>query len=177
MLEPVELKNDLVWLRPLQVNDFESLYAVAADPLIWEQHPNPNRYQREVFQNFFAGAIESAGAYIIYDTSTGEVIGSSRFYDHVPELKEIKIGYTFFSRAVWGKGHNHASKHLMMEYAFRFVDQVIFHVGESNTRSRIAMTRLGATLTGMETVAYYGEPDRLNCVFRIRKENWVGNSD
>ncbi|MGB4770056.1 MAG: GNAT family N-acetyltransferase [Chitinophagaceae bacterium] len=172
MLIPIVLEDESVMLRPLQHSDFESLYVVASDPLIWEQHPNPNRYQRAVFENYFKGAMESGGAYLIIDKTSNLVIGCSRFYDHDPENKTVMIGYTFFSRSVWGKGHNQATKHLMMNYAFQFVDEILFHVGEYNTRSRIAMTRLGAELLRMETVAYYGEPERVNCVFRIRKNDF-----
>jgi len=173
MLQPDFLQNDLVSLKPLEWQDFEALYSVASDPLIWEQHPNSNRYQRPVFENYFQGAMESGGAFLISDKTNGKVVGSSRFYDHEPENKVLKIGYTFFARASWGKGHNQATKQLMMKHAFAFVDNIIFHVGENNTRSRIAMTRLGAQLIGMETVAYYGEPDRMNCVFKISKEVFI----
>lgn len=167
------LEDETVLMRPLQEDDFEALYAVASDPMIWEQHPNPNRYQRAVFENFFKGAMESGGAYMIIDKKTSVVIGCSRFYDHDPENKTVMIGYTFFSRSVWGRGHNQAVKHLMMNYAFQFVDEIFFHVGEYNTRSRIAMTRLGAALLRMESIAYYGEPDRVNCLFCIRKADYL----
>ena len=39
--------------------------------------------------------------------------------------------------------------------------------GAQNMRSRIAMQRLGAELIGEEEVAYFGEPPRMNVVFRI----------
>ena len=61
------LENDFVQLIPLEESDFESLYSVASDPEIWEQHPNKDRYKREIFQNFFQGAIESKGAFKIID--------------------------------------------------------------------------------------------------------------
>ena len=80
LIQPI-LQNEFVKLVPLKETDFEILYKVASDPLIWEQHPNKNRWQREVFQNFFKGAIESKGAFLIYDAVTNEPIGSSRFYD------------------------------------------------------------------------------------------------
>jgi hypothetical protein len=51
-LQPV-LKGELLWLRPLRLDDFPSLFAVAADPLIWEQHPAGDRYKEEVFKTFF----------------------------------------------------------------------------------------------------------------------------
>jgi hypothetical protein len=167
-LQPFNLVSDWVRLVPLQENDFEDLYAVAKDPLIWEQHPNPDRYKREVFHNFFKGAIESTGAFLIKDHN-GEVIGCSRFYDYIPVQKEIKIGYTFFSRNCWGQPYNKSTKQLMLQYAFQFVDQVIFHVGAQNIRSQKAMEKLGAVNIGVEEVAYYGEPSRINIVYKISK--------
>jgi RimJ/RimL family protein N-acetyltransferase len=169
LLQPPVLEDGVVELVPLRAEHFEALYEVASDPLIWEQHPNPNRYQREVFENYFRGAMESGGAFLVRDKPSEKVIGSSRFYDHEPELRQLKIGYTFFARSSWGKGHNQRVKRLMMDHAFGFVDRIIFHVGEHNTRSRIAMTRLGAELVGFETVAYYGEPDKVNCVFVMKR--------
>jgi hypothetical protein len=49
-LQPNHLSNHLIRLEPLQPMHFNELYAAASDPLIWEQHPNPNRYQKEVFE-------------------------------------------------------------------------------------------------------------------------------
>ena len=166
-LQPIHLQNELVQLIPLSIDDFEVLYTVASDPLIWEQHPNPDRYKRDVFSNYFDGAMASKGAFLIKSAETGAAIGSSRFYDHKPELKEIKIGYTFFSRACWGKPYNSNVKHLMLSHAFTFVERVVFHVGASNLRSQKAMEKLGAIKTGEEEVAYFGEPSRWNFVYTI----------
>jgi RimJ/RimL family protein N-acetyltransferase len=164
--QPLNLKNEWVELTPLTETDFEELYAVAKDPLVWEQHPNPDRYKRDVFQTYFQGAIESKGAFLIKD-STGNAIGCTRFYDHVPEKKEVKIGYTFFSRDCWGKPFNQSTKSLMLQYAFQFVHDVIFHVGANNIRSQKAMEKMGALRIGQETVAYYGEEPRENIVYKM----------
>jgi RimJ/RimL family protein N-acetyltransferase len=96
--QPRHLENELIKLVPLNENDFEELYAVASDKLIWEQHPNKLRYQKEVFQNFFEGAIESKGAFFVRDAKTNEPIGSSRFYDYNENEKSVLIGYTFIGR-------------------------------------------------------------------------------
>jgi RimJ/RimL family protein N-acetyltransferase len=165
-LQPTHLHSELVSLRPLAFTDFESLYQVASDPLIWEQHPNPDRYKHEVFQNYFKGALESGGAFIVLDEHN-QVIGSTRFYDYKPADSEVKIGYTFFVRACWGKLYNRSTKLLMLSYAFDFVNRVIFHVGANNIRSQKAMEKLGATKVGEEEVAYYGEATRLNYVYLI----------
>lgn len=175
LLQPAQLANDKVALTPLLESDWDALYPVASDPGIWEQHPNPDRWQEPVFRNYFTGAMESKGAFLIRDAASGEPIGCSRYYDHDPEKKELKIGYTFFARSTWQKGYNRAAKHLMLAHAFTFVDTVIFHVGEQNMRSRTAMEKLGAEQIGIEAVAYYGEAVKNNVVYRIRKESWLKN--
>ena len=81
VLQPF-LEGELITLRPLKETDREASFAVAADPLIWEQHPQRDRHKRNVFDNFFNDAIKSKGALLALDTKTGQVIGSSRYYDY-----------------------------------------------------------------------------------------------
>ena len=168
-LQPNHLSNHLIRLEPLQPSHFNELYETASDPLIWEQHPNPNRYQKEVFESFFEGALASGGAFIVRDVDTGKALGSTRFYDLKPLDNEIKIGYTFFSRDCWGKGINQQVKTLMLNYAFIYIEKVIFHIGAQNIRSQIAIEKLGAKKVGEEMVAYYNEPDRLNFVYEMMR--------
>lgn len=168
-LQPI-LENEFVKIRPLTKSDFEDLYAVASDPLIWEQHPNPDRYKRTVFETFFKGAIESGGAFLIFDKKTNDVIGSSRYYDYDEKNKSILIGYTFFARNYWGGKYNSSVKQLMIQYAFQFVDAVIFHIGANNIRSQKAIERIGANKIGELEVEYYGEPSKLNFVYEIKKQ-------
>ncbi|QBQ41049.1 N-acetyltransferase [Sphingobacterium psychroaquaticum] len=166
------LTGNKVVLEPLLADDFESLYAVASDPLIWEQHPNKDRWQASVFRNFFTGALASNGAFKVLDKDSGAVLGSSRFYNYDEETDSIFIGYTFYGLKSWGKGINQEVKTLMLNYAFRFVSAVYFHVGAENKRSQIAMERLSAKKIKEEVVAYFGEASRLNFVYQIEKEDW-----
>ncbi len=170
-LQP-RIENTLVRLEPLQVDDIDALYAVASDPLIWEQHPSKNRYRRDVFENFFKGALESAGAFCVLDNLTGELIGSSRYYDLDEVGRAVCIGYTFIARSTWGRQYNRALKTLMLDHAFRFVDRVVFHVGADNLRSRKAMEKLGGVLVGAAAVSYYGEPSHQNVIYQIDKQAW-----
>lgn len=163
------LENENVKLVPLNPNDFEELFSVASDPKIWEQHPNKDRYQREVFEKFFQGAIESKGAFKIMDKSSNEVAGSTRFYDYNPKENSIFIGYTFYATKFWGSKLNPQVKKLMLDYIFQFVDKVYFHVGKDNIRSQKAMEKLGAKKVDEVNVAYFGEPEKLNVVFEIDK--------
>ncbi len=172
-LQPI-LKNELVTAIPLQESDFDALYVAANDPKIWEQHPNKNRFQLADFTNYFKGAIESGGAFLIKSTITNDVIGSTRFSDYKIDnnITYISIGYTFYIKNCWGKGYNHSLKKLMLDYAFQFVDAVLFYIGAENKRSQISIERLGATKLKEEEIAYYGESTKLNYIYSINKKNW-----
>jgi RimJ/RimL family protein N-acetyltransferase len=146
-LQPV-LKGEILWLRPLQPQDFRDLYAVASDPLVWEQHPIKDRYKEEVFREFFREALQSAGALIAIDSKDGQVIGSSRFHGYDKEQNEIEIGWTFLARSHWGGSYNREMKQLMLQHAFRFVSRVIFLVGPQNLRSQKAIEKIGGIRAG-----------------------------
>jgi RimJ/RimL family protein N-acetyltransferase len=146
-LQPV-LKGELLELRPLRLEDFPDLYAVAADPLIWEQHPIRDRYKEEVCEGFFREALESGGALIAIDCHGGQVVGSSRFHGYDEEKSEIEIGWTFLARSHWGGMYNKDMKQLMLRHAFRFVNSVVFLVGPQNLRSQRAMEKIGGIRVG-----------------------------
>jgi len=151
-LQPI-LKSELLELRPLRAEDFHDLYAVASDPLIWEQHPFSDRYQAEVFKEFFREALECGGALVAIDTKDSQVIGSSRFHGYDEEKSEIEIGWTFLARSHWGGIYNREMKRLMLERAFRFVESVIFVIGAQNLRSQRAVEKIGAVRVGSRTDA------------------------
>ncbi len=171
------LENEFVKIQPLKASDFDLLFSIASDPLLWEQHPSRTRYQRDVFEVFFKGAIESKGAFLVLNAKTGEVIGSSRFYDYDEEKKCVAIGYTFVARSHWGKGYNPALKRLMMEHAFQNVDKIIFHIGASNIRSQKAIEKIGAKKIGEAEISYYGERNNLNFIYQIEKRDWKSGNE
>ena len=141
-LQPV-LENELLMIRPLRPDDFENLYKVASDPGIWEQHPEKNRCEKEVFQSFFDGGIESRSAFAVIEKKTGEIIGSTRFHPVKETQNAIEIGWTFLARRFWGGQYNKSMKLLLMEYAFGFVENIIFCIHQDNMRSRKAIEKLG----------------------------------
>jgi RimJ/RimL family protein N-acetyltransferase len=155
------LKGQLLDLRPLQPDDFHQLYAVASDPLIWEQHPAKDRYKEDVFQAFFREALESGGALIAFDSRNGQVIGSSRFHGYDQHKSEIEIGWTFLARSHWGGAYNREMKQLMLQHAFQFVANVIFVIGPQNLRSQKAVERIGGIRAG-------SRPDG-NFVYQIKR--------
>lgn len=155
-LQPV-LTGDLVELRPLREEDFAALYAVASDPLIWEQHPEPDRCMEPVFRVFFRGAMESGGAFLVLDRKDGRIIGSSRYAEYDEVRSEIEIGWTFLARSHWGGTYNREMKRLMLDHAFRFVRRVVFRVGPNNRRSQRALEKIGASYVGLQSDPRRGE--------------------
>ena len=167
-LQPI-LKSEILEVQPLRADDFDELYAVASDPLIWEQHPNFDRYQRDVFRKFFDEALESGSAFVVLDRKNNQVIGSSRFHCYDLERSEIEIGWTFLARSHWGGTYNRELKRLMLTHAFKFVDNVIFFVGSTNTRSQRAIEKIGGVRVGTKT----DSNNRESFIYRIRSTDYT----
>jgi len=161
-LQPT-LKGQLLELRPLRPEDNHDLFAVASDPLIWEQHPAKDRYKEDVFQRFLQDALESGGALIAIDSRDGQVIGSSRFHGYDEAMSEIEIGWTFLARSHWGGTYNREMKQLMLQHAFRYVKSVVFLIGPQNLRSQRAMEKIGGVRVGSRPDA----SGRESLVYRI----------
>lgn len=146
-LQPT-LTGVLLELRPLRPADYASLFAVASDPLVWQQHPERNRYQETVFESFFREALDSGGALLAVNRTTGVVIGSSRYHDYDATAREVEIGWTFLACAYWGGHYNGEMKRLMLDHAFHWVDRVLFLIGPENHRSQRAVAKIGAVQIG-----------------------------
>jgi RimJ/RimL family protein N-acetyltransferase len=180
--QPV-LQGESIRVRPLRPEDFTALYAVASDPLIWEQHPVQDRHRLDVFREFFGEAVGSGGALAV-ETIRGELIGSSRFHDFDQLAGEVEIGWTFLARSHWGGQTNRELKSLMLGHAFQYVERVFFRVGPENRRSQRSLEKLGATWIG-ECADGSGDPGRCRrwrpctqrCVrsvlFVISRGDWV----
>ena len=144
-LQPT-LTGELLTLRPLRPDDWDALFAAAADPGIWEQHPEHDRWQAPAFRRFFDGALASQGAFAVIDRATGRMIGSSRYAQYDAAKRQVEIGWSFLTREHWGGACNGEMKRLMLRHAFPSVDRVLFIIGPENRRSRRAVEKLGAVL-------------------------------
>jgi RimJ/RimL family protein N-acetyltransferase len=167
-LQP-HLKGELIELRPITPEDWNDLFAVASDPLIWEQHPENDRHKEEVFNGFFQDALGSGGAFVVIDKKNKRIIGSTRFHGHDPEKSEVEIGWTFLAREYWGGRYNAEMKQLMLAHAFRFVENVVFYVGENNVRSQKATEKIGAIKSGTAERVYGRRPPSSNVRYVITK--------
>jgi len=166
------LRDALVELRPLQATDYDALYAVAADSLIWEQHPDKTRSQPAGYHAFFQQSLASGGALLAKDAQSRRVIGSSRFHGYDQSQDEVEIGWTFLARSHWGGRHNGAMKQLMLDHAFRFVSRVVFVIDPSNQRSQRAVEKLGGVGVGSRRDA----SGRDCYLFQITASAWAKRS-
>ncbi len=150
------------------------MFAVAADPLIWQLHPAHDRWQESVFRTFFDDALAQGGALAAIEHSSGMIAGSSRFqgYD-AANGGSVEIGWTFLARRLWGTGANTEMKRLMLTHALRFVERAIFRVGEHNLISRGAMANIGGELTDREDITMLnGQPAR-HVIYEITRASFA----
>jgi N-acetyltransferase len=166
-LQPA-LEGPLVTLRPLFPADHDQLFAVAADPMIWAQHPDRTRCEPAGFQAFFEQALDSGGALLAMETASGRVIGSSRFHGYDEAADEVEIGWTFLARSHWGGPYNGEMKRLMLEHAFVYVGRVVFLIDPANHRSQRAIEKIGAVRAGVRADA----SGRESLVFQIGVGEW-----
>ena len=170
-LQPT-LEDDLIILRPLKESDFDLLYSIAKDPLIWKQHPSNDRYNKTVFTEFFNDSLTSGGALIIIEKSSSKVIGSSRFKSILNAEDAIEIGWSFLSRDYWGGMFNKSMKRLMINYAFGSKEDIIFYIGKDNIRSQKAVEKIGGNrIYGNEFKQLIKNNDT-DWTYRINKRDW-----
>jgi RimJ/RimL family protein N-acetyltransferase len=169
--QPV-LHGDRLLLRPLTRGDWDALYAVASDPLIWELHPAHDRWQEEVFRRFFDDALANGGALAFVDMHNAVIVGSSRYQGFDPDNgASVEVGWTFLARSHWGGSYNREMKRLMLAHAFRFVERVTFMVGADNQRSRRAMAKIGGRLTDYRKVRWTAGLEVPQVCFEITRDS------
>jgi RimJ/RimL family protein N-acetyltransferase len=169
------LEGQHLHLRPLQPGDWQALFAVAADPEIWAIHPAHDRWQEPVFRAFFDDALEQGGALAVIDKASGAIVGSSRWQGHdQANGGSVEIGWTFLARSHWQGRTNPEMKRLMLAHAFRFVERVVFRVGETNWRSRKAMEKIGGRLTDEVELAVLPDGrEAVHVIYEITRESFA----
>jgi RimJ/RimL family protein N-acetyltransferase len=113
--------------------------------------------------------LKSKACLVAIDATSRSVIGWSRYSNYTPG-ERITIGYTFLARSHWGGAANAEMKRMMLRHAFTDVLEVLFTVAERNLRSRRAVEKLGAELTGAEDAPRWGQ---VHVIYRLTFEKWA----
>jgi RimJ/RimL family protein N-acetyltransferase len=82
---------------------------------------------------------------------TGQVVGTTSYYDIDPVNRSIAIGYTALGRPWWRTAVNTEAKLLLLHRAFDELGatRVQWHTDLRNVRSQAAIERLGAVREGV----------------------------
>jgi N-acetyltransferase len=74
--------------------------------------------------------------------------------------------------AYWGGVYNKSQKHLLMDYAFNYVENVLFYINKDNMRSRKAVEKLGGTvITHLDNQLLDARSD-VGVIYRIAKNEY-----
>ncbi|RDS79015.1 N-acetyltransferase [Dyella monticola] len=155
MLAPTILQDDYVRLEPLGVQHVPDLEAAAADGELWNlwftSAPAPGQAHAYVEKALAGLAANRMLPFAVREKSSGQIVGTTRFYDFDPELPRIAIGYTWYAKR-WQKSHlNTACKRLLLKHGFEGLNCVAveFHTDHRNLDSQRAIERLGGHKDGV----------------------------
>ena len=154
-MEEIILENEIVKLRPVQIDDVEAITAAANDERIWE-HMSVTLLSKEAVQNYIENAIKEREKGISYmfaviDKKTDAIVGCTSFLDISFPHKRLEIGSTWYNPSVWRSAINTNCKFLLFRYCFEELqlNRVQIKTGHENYRSQKAIERIGAVKEGV----------------------------
>ncbi len=175
------LENERVLLRPLAVSDLPYLEKyVLEEPDLW-QFSLVAIQDKADLEKYIHDAIEArnqktAYPFIVFDQLSQTYVGVTRFYDIQLAFGTTQLGYTWYSKKVWGTGLNQACKFLLLEFAFEKMgfERVEFRADNNNKRSIAAMQKIGCTVEGVlrNHLPMPNGKRRDSIVLSILKEEW-----
>ena len=175
------LENERVLLRPLVVSDLPYLEKyVLEEPDLW-QFSLVAIQDKADLEKYIHDAIEArkqktAYPFIVFDQLSQTYVGVTRFYDIQLAFATTQLGYTWYSKKVWGTGLNQACKFLLLEFAFDQMgfERVEFRADNNNKRSIAAMQKIGCSVEGVlrNHLPMPGGKRRDSIVLSILKEEW-----
>ncbi|GAB3482669.1 GNAT family N-acetyltransferase [Amycolatopsis cihanbeyliensis] len=147
------LTGDRVRLEPLGTRHAEGLYRAGRDPGVWtwlsSHQPTDVAGSRAQIEHVLAEADRLAWAQI--DTRTGQVAGTTSYYQIDPAHRNLLIGHTWIGVPWQRTPLNTEAKLLLLRRAFEVLGatRVAWETDIRNERSQRAIARLGATREGL----------------------------
>lgn len=154
-ISPVILEGQHVRLEPLSPAHEESLIAAAGDGELWNSTVTivPDRAATAAYiaAALNAQALGQELPFVIIRKSSGEVVGSTRFYSIERDNRRVEIGYTWLGVSAQRTRVNTEAKLLLLTHAFEVWGciRVGFATDVLNQQSRTAILRLGAKQEGI----------------------------
>ncbi len=154
--EPAVLEGRHVRLEPIGPEHVDGLFAAGADPEVWHWLSSRQPRTRDEMAELVAQALHAASrgervCWVQIDRRTGEVAGTTSYYEVVPAARHVAIGHTWLGRPWWRTPLNTEAKLLLLERAFDTLGalRVTWHTDLRNERSQAAIARLGAVREGV----------------------------
>ena len=165
-----------VRLEPLSPDHAEELYEVTRDPDIWTWLLSPQPRGAGAMRAWIDEAVASREAFAQIEVSTGRVVGTTSFYEVVPEHRRLTIGFTIVGSEWQGTAINPEAKLLLLTEAFevRNALRVGWYTDAQNVQSRRAIEKLGAVQDGVLR-AHLTRPDgsqRDTVVYSMVRAEW-----
>lgn len=177
------LEDDRVLLRPLQEEDAIHLLPFALhEPELWKfsliTAAGEEGLQNYMEITFKAREEGKEYPFIVFDKSTGEYAGCTRFYDIQTDLQTVQLGYTWYGKKFQGTGLNKHCKYLLLSFAFERIGMERFELraDNNNQRSIAAMKSIGCKVDGIlrSNMPKRGGGRRDSIVLSILKDEWFG---
>ncbi|RKT52122.1 GNAT family N-acetyltransferase [Saccharothrix australiensis] len=172
------LVGEHVRLEPLTLDHAEGLLEAGKDPDVWTwlsvRQPRTVAEARTMVERILADPDRRAWAQI--DPRTGEVAGTTSYYEIDPVNRGLYIGYTWIGTRWQRTALNSNAKLLLLTRAFEDLGahRVGWHTDGRNERSQRAIERLGATREGLLRV-HRVRPDgslRDTVVYSMTADEW-----
>jgi N-acetyltransferase len=154
-IEPVTLRGEHVALEPLAAAHAPALAAAAADGELWKlwytSVPEPGGEAAYVETALAMREHEGALPFVVRDTRTGDVVGTTRYLNVDEKHRRLEIGATWYANRVQRTPLNTEAKLLLLTHAFEKLDAIAveFRTHFMNHASRAAIARLGAKQDGI----------------------------
>ncbi|HLN98659.1 MAG TPA: GNAT family protein [Pyrinomonadaceae bacterium] len=154
-ISPVTLEGNDVRLEPLSPAHHDALVAAASDGELWNSTvtivPSAASMAAYIAAALAGQAQGRELPFVILRKVSGEVVGTTRFYEIEKNDRRVAIGYTWLSAGAQRTAVNTEAKLLLLTHAFEVWGciRVELITDELNQQSRTAILRLGAKQEGI----------------------------
>ncbi|HEX6969442.1 MAG TPA: GNAT family protein [Micromonosporaceae bacterium] len=145
-----------VVLEPLGRAHAAQLFTATADPQVWQHLTRPQPRDEDDMRALIDAALVAhrRGERVPWAqrcARSGEVVGTTSYYDIDEKRRTVAIGHTVLGRPWWRTGVNTEAKLLLLARAFEELGavRVVWHTDVRNERSQRAIERLGARREGV----------------------------
>ena len=154
-VEPVTLSGSHVRMEPLAREHEAGIKAAAADGELWQlwytSVPAPDRTLEWIDAALAMREKLGAMPFAVREPSTGDIVGSTRYFNVDATHRRLEIGHTWYAKRVQRTALNTEAKLLLLTHAFETLAciAVEFRTSFFNFASREAIARLGAKQDGI----------------------------